>query len=113
MISLRHGVNLSRRACRVAVLACLLLLMAGVATGAAKPPNHAADSLMHPQPDVDNAPRDINVLLQVICDVWAHVSVVKESTCFNASLGVGLKPKKSCQFVCRLCYGFRRFLTYT
>lgn len=61
MFSLEYGVQLSRRACRAGPA---LLLVLWVASCAAKPPNHAADALMHPQPDPENVPRDIGVLLQ-------------------------------------------------
>lgn len=61
MFSLEHGVNLSRRACRAVLL---VLLLAGPAPCLPKPPNHAADTLMHSQGDPDNYPLDVNVLLQ-------------------------------------------------
>lgn len=62
MFSLEHGVNLSRRACRLCVV--VLLVAVGVGHCGPKPPNHAADTLMHSQPDHDNLPVDLNMLHQ-------------------------------------------------
>ncbi|XP_049819790.1 sodium/hydrogen exchanger 3 isoform X4 [Aethina tumida] len=51
MYSLRHGVNLSRRACRFALLIVTLLL--GLCGVHAKPPNHASDTVQHPPVNLD------------------------------------------------------------
>lgn len=42
----------------------VLLVAAGVGHCDPKPPNHAADTFMHSQPDHDNLPVDLNMLHQ-------------------------------------------------
>lgn len=52
MYSLRHAVNLSRRACKTVSHVLLLLLLLG--GGRAKPPDHASDSHRHGKPSQGN-----------------------------------------------------------
>lgn len=56
MFSVEHGVHLSRRACRLSVL---VLVLACLGSSLPKPPNHAADTLMHSQADHSNLPPDL------------------------------------------------------
>lgn len=62
MFSLEHSVHLSRRACRLLVL--VLVLSAGVGLCTNGPPNHAADTFRHSQPDHDGLPADLSMLHQ-------------------------------------------------
>lgn len=59
MYSLQHGVNLSRRACRICVLVFVLVGLFGI--GAAMPRSANPDNtLMYPKPDHEPIPKDIN-----------------------------------------------------
>ncbi|KAJ8922415.1 hypothetical protein NQ315_004361 [Exocentrus adspersus] len=63
MHSLQHGVNLSRRACRVAAA---LLVLGGWCCGQPKPPDHASDSDRHPPANLDVNPVDFSNLYRSI-----------------------------------------------
>lgn len=59
MYSLKHSVNLSRRACWTCFLVLAVTISCGAGEGLEKN-NNAGDGLMYPRPDLEPLPQDFN-----------------------------------------------------
>ncbi|KAG5875324.1 hypothetical protein JTB14_003329 [Gonioctena quinquepunctata] len=67
MHSLKHGVNLSRRACRNTLVVLVMLLLLGRScSGLGKPPDHASDSHRQPPVNLDTNSYDLSTLYRGI-----------------------------------------------